>query len=180
MTAQQGISTYQRLIGNARFEVFEYFSMLVIEIVLLLEMLEKIHINQNLEIPLGELRFKFARSGGKGGQNVNKVETKVELLFDVANSPSLSDHQRDIVFKNLKSQIDSNGLLHIVSQESRSQWKNKEDAVRKFTELIRKALKPRKKRIKTKISSAVKEKRLTAKKRRGEVKKTRSVQNLYE
>ena len=110
-------------------------------------MSEKIQINPNLDIPLGELWFKFARSGGKGGQNVNKVETKVELLFDVGNSTSLSNHQRDIILRNLKSQIDSNGLLHIVSQQSRSQWKNREDAVRKFIELLQKALKQKKKRI---------------------------------
>jgi ribosome-associated protein len=136
-------------------------------------MLEKIQINQNLEIPLGELRFKFARSGGKGGQNVNKVETKVELLFDVFDSPTLSDQQRNIILKNLKSQIDSNGLLHIVSQQSRSQWKNREDAIRKFTELIQKALKPRKRRIITKVSSATKQKRLDEKKKRSVVKQLR-------
>jgi len=140
---------------------------------------EKLHINQNLDIPLGELRFKFARSGGKGGQNINKVETKVELLFNVTNSPSLSDDQRGVIFKNLKSQIDTQGILHIISQESRSQWKNREDAVRKFTEILQKALKPKKKRIKTKISSAGKEKRLTSKKRRGETKKMRRVKSDY-
>jgi len=142
-------------------------------------MSEKIHINQNLEIPTEEVRFKFARSGGKGGQNVNKVETKVELLFDVLNSYSLSDHQRDLILKHLVSQIDSNGLLHIVSQESRSQWKNREKAIRKFVELIQKAMKPKKKRIKTKVSFAGKEKRLTSKKRRGEIKKMRRVESDF-
>ena len=140
---------------------------------------EKLHISQYLEIPLGELRFKFARSGGKGGQNVNKVETKVELLFDVFNSPSLSDDQRGIILKNLKSQIDTEGIFHVISQESRSQWKNREDAVRKFIEILRKTLKPKKKRIKTKISSAGKEKRLTSKKHRGEIKKMRRVKSDY-
>jgi len=138
-------------------------------------MTEAITINNHLKIPMSELRFKFARSGGKGGQNVNKVETKVELLFDVVNSPSLSGHHQDMIHKNLRNQIDSEGLIHIVSQESRSQWKNRENAVRKFIEILRKALKPRKKRIKTKISSAGKEKRLTSKKRQGEIKKMRRI-----
>jgi ribosome-associated protein len=138
-------------------------------------MTDAITINNHLNIPMSELRFKFARSGGKGGQNVNKVETKVELLFDVVNSPSLSEHDRDMIHKNLRNQIDSEGLIHIVSQESRSQWKNRENAVRKFIEILRKALKPRKKRIKTKISSAGKEKRLTSKKRQGEIKKMRRI-----
>jgi ribosome-associated protein len=139
-------------------------------------MTDAITINNHLNIPMSELRFKFARSGGKGGQNVNKVETKVELLFDVVNSPSLSGHHQDMIHKNLRNQIDSEGLIHIISQESRSQWKNREDAVRKFTELIRKALKPKKKRIPTKITLGGKEKRLTSKKRRGEIKKMRKVE----
>ena len=138
-------------------------------------MTEAITINNHLKIPMSELRFKFARSGGKGGQNVNKVETKVELLFVIADSPSLSNNQRELIHKHLGSQIDNHGVLHVVSQASRSQWKNREDAIRKFTELIHKALKSRKKRIPTKITLGGKEKRLTSKKRQGEIKKMRRI-----
>jgi len=139
--------------------------------------METIHINQKLTISLRELRFRFSRSGGKGGQNVNKVETKVELLFDVVNSPSLSDHQRDLIQKDMKSQIDADGVIHIVSQESRSQWKNREDTIRKFIELLQYALKAKKKRIATTVSRSGKEKRLQQKKHRSEIKRMRKLTN---
>lgn len=133
-----------------------------------------LEITPNCRIPVSELKFQFARSGGKGGQNVNKVETKVELSFDVADSPSLSDSQRHRLLEMLRSRLDTSGVLRIVSQESRSQWKNREEAVRKFVEVLKKALKPRKKRIATKVSHVSKEKRLDQKKRRGAIKKMRS------
>ena len=136
---------------------------------------DSIFINEHLVIPLSELKFKFARGGGPGGQNVNKVETRVELLFDVANSPSLSEPQRNQLLESLHSRIDTEGVLHIIAQESRSQWRNRENATERFVELMRKALKPKKKRIATKIPKAAKEKRLEEKKRRSEKKKLRRV-----
>ena len=138
-------------------------------------MADGIRINSHTIIPRSELHFRFARSGGPGGQNVNKVETRAELLFDVANSPSLSQSQRDRIVDRLRTDIDAEGVLHIVSQESRSQWQNRVEAVEKFVEKIRRALKPKKKRIATKLPKAVKEKRLEDKKRRGETKKMRKV-----
>ena len=132
-----------------------------------------ITITHNLEIPDSELQFRFARSGGKGGQNVNKVETKVELLFDVTGSPSLSIHQRELIMERLGSRIGNDGFLKIVAQESRSQWRNREDAVKRFADLLRNALKPKKKRIKTSSSKAGKQKRLDEKKRRGKIKQSR-------
>ncbi len=136
-------------------------------------MSDSIDIKRDLKIPTNELRFKFSRSSGKGGQNVNKVETKVELLFDVKSSPTLSEHQRDNIIKKLGDKIDSNGILHVLSQSSRSQWKNKEITIKKFIELLQKALQQKKKRIKTELPLLAKTKRLETKKYRGEIKKMR-------
>lgn len=130
-------------------------------------------ISNNLIIPSAELRFRSSRSGGPGGQNVNKLETRIELLFDVARSPSLTADQREFILKHLYSKIDTDGVLRIVSQESRSQWKNKQDAIDKFVLLLRGALKPRKKRIATKPSKTSKAKRIEGKKMRGEKKRSR-------
>ena len=130
-------------------------------------------ISETLHIPLSELEFRSSRSGGPGGQNVNKLETRIELLFDVARSPSLTDEQRNVLMSNLRSKLDTDGVLRVVSQESRSQWQNKRLAVEKFVLLLRKALKPQRKRVATKPSRSAKEKRLKLKKIRGERKKLR-------
>ncbi len=74
-----------------------------------------------VSIPTSELHFRFARSSGPGGQHVNRSATQVELLFDVANSPSLDETQRQRVLRNLTPRIDKEGVLHLVSQETRSQ-----------------------------------------------------------
>lgn len=120
-----------------------------------------------------ELKFSFSRSGGPGGQNVNKVNTKVELRFDIANSSFLSDDQKEILHAKLAKQISSEGSLIIVSQATRSQLQNKEDAIRKFYEIIHKALKPIKKRKPKTISKAAKESRLREKKENAEKKDRR-------
>jgi ribosome-associated protein len=134
-----------------------------------------LHITSNLSIPASELRFRTSRSGGPGGQNVNKLETKVELLFDVLHSPSLTERQRETVLSNLKSNVDADGMLRIVSQDSRSQWKNKQDAIGKFVEVLRRAVKVRRKRIKTTPTRASKEERVRRKKHVAEKKAMRKV-----
>jgi len=135
--------------------------------------MNSLKINDLLEIPVSEVHFQFGRAGGPGGQNVNKVETRVELYFDVGHSPALTEEQRVLLIQSLGSKIDRGGYLRIVSRESRSQWKNREHATNKFIALLAKALTPKKKRRKTKRPAAAVESRLENKKRRGELKRQR-------
>jgi ribosome-associated protein len=121
-----------------------------------------------------EIYFKTSRSSGSGGQNVNKVSTKVELNFDVVNSKLLTEAQRQIILSKLGSRINKEGVLKVVVQETRSQFENKEIALRKFRELMAFAFHKAKKRIKTKVSKGAREKRIQSKKRRSEIKKGRS------
>ena len=113
---------------------------------------------------LKEVSFKAVRSGGKGGQNVNKVSTKVQLSFDVANSNFLSDEQKEIILNKLSSKISEEGILKLTADSERSQFSNKEIVSEKFLALIQKALTPKKKRVASKPSKASKEERLRLKK----------------
>ena len=132
-------------------------------------------LSHSLKIPTAELQFKTSRSGGPGGQNVNKLETRVEVLFDVANSPSIQEHIRQRLLNNLASQLDSSGILHVVVQDTRSQWKNKQLAIERLTDILKTALIVRKKRIATKPTHAAREVRLRTKKVRSQTKRMRKV-----
>ncbi len=93
-----------------------------------------------------ELKFKTSRSGGAGGQHVNKVSSKVELIFDIENSQHLSEEEKKLVSIKLLNRIDNEGLLHLQCDETRSQLKNKEIVIERFNGLLKKALTPIKKR----------------------------------
>jgi len=133
-----------------------------------------------------ELTFRTSRSSGSGGQHVNKVETRVELLFDVNMSQELDVQQKTKIWEKLENRINKEGILIVSSQASRSQLKNKKTAIKKFDELIEKALsKKKKKKRKAKPFVANKKKRLKAKKKHAEKKALRKkvvpgdVNNLF-
>lgn len=133
-----------------------------------------IRINKGIFIPEDELVFKFSRGGGPGGQNVNKVNTRVTVLFDVANATSLSDVQKGQILKGLVSRADRNGVIRVVSQQYRTQRANRRAAVERLEELLWGALKKKKERRETKVPERAKRKRLEEKRRRSFLKKQRA------
>lgn len=128
----------------------------------------------NITIDEDQLEFVFSRSSGPGGQNVNKVNTKVTLLFDIANCPQLDPRQKEIIRRKLKTRINSDGVLRVTSQQSRSQTANKNITIQTMQKLLEDALKKPKPRKKTKPSKSQIQKRLDNKKQRSQTKQLRT------
>ena len=133
-----------------------------------------------IRIPQEKLQFRFARSSGPGGQNVNKTNTRVTALFDVAGYDGFSQMQKNRIFKRLATRINKDGVLRVICQKYRTQRRNRVVAVERLNELLTTALRLKTVRRKTKPPRWSSEKRLEQKKRRGILKRQRAAKNLDE
>lgn len=136
--------------------------------------MKKIEIYQNIFISEDEFVFKASRSSGPGGQNVNKLNTRISLFFNVKECNSFSDYQKKRILKCLSTIIDKEGFIRVVSQKFRTQKANRQAALERLQKLLENAIKPKSNRRKTTIPYKEKQKRLDEKKRRGYLKKQRA------
>jgi len=130
-------------------------------------------ISADLQLPLAELEFRASRSGGPGGQHVNTSSTRVEVWWDVAGSPSLSEEQRARLLARLASRLDSSGRLRLVASRTRSQLRNREEATERLREVVAAALVVPRTRKPTRPTRAAKAARLEAQRRRSATKRDR-------
>ena len=131
-------------------------------------------IKNGITIPEHELEITASRSGGAGGQHVNKTDTKITIRWNIKNSSALTDEQKERICNKLQSRITEDGDIIIYNSESRSQQQNKKNALNNLAAIIRNALHVEKKRIATKVSKALKEARLKSKAHRSSIKQMRS------
>lgn len=132
-----------------------------------------LRVNDDLFIPRSELTYRATRAGGPGGQHVNTSSTRIELVWDVAASPSLTEPQRQRILSGLANRISQEGLLQLSDAGTRSQHRNREAVTERLSELLAEALAVRKPRKKTRPTKASRERTRQAKKRRAEVKRLR-------
>lgn len=133
-----------------------------------------IQITKRLSIPDDEVTFSASRSGGPGGQHVNKVSSRITLYFDVVASPSLSEAQKRRILQRLSTRISKDGVLRVVAQQHRSQAANRKVATERFANLLRNVLTPVAVRRQTAVPEATRQRRLETKKRRGQLKQQRA------
>ncbi|HPF62953.1 MAG TPA: alternative ribosome rescue aminoacyl-tRNA hydrolase ArfB [Gemmatimonadales bacterium] len=134
---------------------------------------DPVRVNGSLAVPLAELTMRATRSGGPGGQHVNTSSTRIELVWSVTTSPSLTEAQRARLLEKLANRIDGQGQLRLVAQGERSQLQNREAAVRRFVDVVRRGLAVPRARRPTRPTKASKERRLKEKKARGALKRER-------
>ena len=130
-------------------------------------------VSPDLRVPLAELEFRASRSGGPGGQHVNTSSTRVEVTWDVAGSPALSEEQRQRLLVRLASRLDGTGRIRLVSSSTRSQLRNREDVTERLREVVAQALVVPKARKRTRTPRAAKAARLENKRRRAATKRDR-------
>ena len=133
-----------------------------------------IDVTKDLSISEDELVFKISRSGGPGGQNVNKVNTRVTLFFDVAHCESLTEGQKKQILTRLAGRADKQGVIRVASQKHRTQKANRNAAIERFQQVLAEALKRRPVRKKTKVPYAAQQRRLEEKKQRSRLKQQRA------
>jgi len=134
-----------------------------------------VRVLDDLEIPDGELAYATSRSSGPGGQNVNKVSTRVTLLWNVEESSCLSAQQRELLRRRLPGRINRDGVLRVVSQRHRTQLANREAALRRFADLVREALTEAPSRVPVEAPEWINARRLEEKRRRSRLKRERVV-----